>query len=537
MDIRRSIGVLALLLASAGGLPVGLSAQEYAETDANALEARVWLDRGEEPLLQRGDRVRIYYRASADAYTAIFHIDTDGAVQLLHPRAPDDDDYARGGRDYRLLFPQTPYWFVDEDPGKGYFFLVASPEPFDLSAFDYARYAGGWDLTNVGRAVYQDPYVAIDEYVARLIPDWETVPYALDFISYDVGEAHDYPRFLCYDCHGYQSYASWNPYTYACSSFRVVIWDDPYFYPAYRYRGTRVVFAQPPRGIVRFEFKERARGEAWSPIVRTRQPPLRGGAVGYREPAVAAPAMREFVPPRRRVVPSDALRDGGATNARPGTARTPTSTRTAQPRSGTTRSGVLPGGSARPPTSTRGTPTRATPSSRGGVTPTRTNPPSGRASSFPGRTGRGTSVPSTRQRPTLQRRPTTQAPPARSGGGTRVVRPSTGSSGSSRPSTRGSSGSLGSRIRSILPTRPSTSRPSTSRPSTSRPSTSRPSRPRPTVRSQPSRTGGSSARPSRPAAKPPARSGGGARASKPTRRKPGGGRTSAPKRRKPGGGS
>jgi len=493
MEIRRSIGVLALLLASVGGL----SAQEdYAEPDANALEARIWLDRGESPLLQRGDRVRIYYRTSAEAYTAIFHIDTDGSVQLLHPRAPDDDYYARGGRDYRLLFPQSPFWFVDEYPGKGYFFLVASPEPFDFSAFEYARFAGGWDLTNVGRAVYQDPYVAIDEYVARLIPDWETVPYALDFIAYDVGETHEYPRFLCYDCHGFQSYASWNPYTYACSSFRVVIWDDPYFYPAYRYRGTRVVFAQPPRGIARFEFKERARGEAWSPIVRTRQPPLRGGSVGYREPAVAAPAMPEFVPARRRVVPSDALRGERGSDARSDTP----STRTVQPRGGTTPSGVIPGrGTARPPTPTDPSARRATP--------------------LPGRTDDRSGEPRTQQRPTLQRRPTTQTPPARSGGGSSIVRPSTGGA---RPSTRGTTGgSTSGSSRSVLPSRPSTSSPPVSRPS---------------VRSQPSRSGSGSARPSTPAAKPPARPGG-ARPAAPKTRKPGGGRAAAPQRRKPGGGA
>ncbi len=503
MEIRRSIGVLAVLLA----LPAGLAAQDY--PDADALEARIWLDRGEEPLLQRGDRVRIYYRTTADAYIAIFHIDTDGSVQLLHPRAPGDDYFARGARDYRLLFPQTPYWFVDEYPGKGYFFVIASPEPFDFGAFDYARYDRGWDLTQVGRSVYQDPYVAIDDYVAKLLPDWETVPYALDFIAYDVGEHHDYPRFLCYDCHGFRTYASWNPYTYACSSFRVVIWDDPYFYPAYRYRGTRVVFAQPPRGIVRFEFKERAAGEAWTPLTRTRQPPLRR-STEYREPAVAAPAMPEFVPPRRRVVPSDALRDDRNARPSPGTQRG----RTVEPRGGSAP-GVAPrrGGSAQPstpgtvlPPSTRG----STPANPGSA-PRRVLPSTPRTDERPN--------PSQAERPTLQRRPSVQTPPKRPGGGT-VVRPP---SGSARPSTGSPSGS---RTRAVLPSRPSGGA------SSSRPSPSRPSARPPSSGSRPSG-------PSRPAAKPPRRPGGGRTAAPAPKRKPGGGggaRPSAPARRKPGGG-
>ena len=170
MSLRHGIGLLVLTALGFGGA----SAQDQAPGEP--MEARIWMDRGDQPLLQRGDRIRLYYRTSADSYVAIFHIDTDGTVQLLHPRAPDEEHFVRASRDYRLLFPQSSYWYVDEYPGKGYFFLVASPEPFDFSQLDYARYDRGWDLTLVGRSVYEDPYVAIDDYVATLIPDWEVVP-------------------------------------------------------------------------------------------------------------------------------------------------------------------------------------------------------------------------------------------------------------------------------------------------------------------------------------------------------------------------
>jgi hypothetical protein len=309
MDIRRLLAVFGILALAAADA----SAQDLPPTQE--MEARIWLDRGDEPLLQRGERVRLYYRTSMDAYVAIFQIDTDGSARLLYPQAPDEDHYVRAARDYRLLFPQSSYWYVDEYPGKGYFFIIASPEPFDFSDFDYARYDRGWDLTQVGRSVYEDPYVAIDDYVERLIPDWEFVPYALDFLSYDVGERHAYPRFLCYDCHGFRTYAAWNPYTYVCSSFRVVIWDDPYFYPSYRYGATRVVYSQPRRGLPRFGFKERARGEAWTPLTRTRQPPLRR-AVRNAEPSAANPVRPRIVPPRRRVVAGWSRQARGARHRR-----------------------------------------------------------------------------------------------------------------------------------------------------------------------------------------------------------------------------
>ena len=69
-----ALAVTVALAAPAAGQDAGSAAE---------LEARVWLDRGDEPVLQRGDQVRVYYQTSLDAFTAIFRIDTDGAVRLL----------------------------------------------------------------------------------------------------------------------------------------------------------------------------------------------------------------------------------------------------------------------------------------------------------------------------------------------------------------------------------------------------------------------------------------------------------------------
>ena len=283
-----------------------------------ALEARVWLDRGDEPLLQLGDRVRVYYRAAQDAYVAIFHIDTDGTSRLVFPRSPDEDHYVRGGRDYRLLFPLSPYWYVEDQPGVGYYFIVASFQRFDFSRFRFSHYDYGWDLSLVGRHVYRDPYLAIDDYVAALLPDWERVPYALDFTSYDVGERYEYPRFLCYDCHGFRSYGGWNPYRYACTTFRVVIYDDPYFYPARRYRGDRVVWARPPTPErPRFAFTTRAATDPREPLVSPRviseADPTQGGAVPRRSPEDGAGGVPSGVAPDRAPTDLGIIRGGSRT--------------------------------------------------------------------------------------------------------------------------------------------------------------------------------------------------------------------------------
>ncbi len=296
--MRGAVLQMALVALALGS--VGAAGQE-AQTVApdTAMEARVWLDRGDDPVLERGDRVRVYYRVNADAYVALFHIDTDGSATLLYPRSPGEDAFARADRDYRLLFPSSSYWYVDEYPGKGYFFLVASSEPLDFDDYGYSSYDHAWDLTQVGQTVYTDPYVAMDDHVSHLIPDWQSVPYALDFTSYDVGQAHDYPRFMCYQCHGYRSYTAWNPYTYGCSAVRVVIWDDPYFSPTRRYAGTRVVLARARFGVPRYQFEKRGPGASWTPVRRTRQPSSLGPH--YLEPGAAAGVRPDASQPRRAV--------------------------------------------------------------------------------------------------------------------------------------------------------------------------------------------------------------------------------------------
>jgi hypothetical protein len=449
---RRLLGpTLASVAASlllVGSTPATSGAQ------APELSARVWLDRGEDPVLGRGERVRLYYRTSADAFVSIFQIDTNGTVRVLFPRSPDEDHYARGGRDYRLLFPRSTWWTVEDDPGVGYFFAVASPEPFDFSSFRYSHFQGGWDLSFVGRTAYADPYVAMDEYIARLIPDWEYVPYALDFAAYHVERRYDYPRFLCYDCHGFRPYSAWNPYFFTCSTYRVVVYDDPYYYPITRYRGDRVVWVRPSNpGQPRFVFKERARGEPGTPVVASRPPvadrPGVGGTAAPRRSTGGvgsggvAPLPRSSQPgsvarPSSAVQPGRApLPLGRPSDALPGRgSAAPTGRVAPVPGSARPSTGGA-SGRAQPPTPTgpdRARPVleRRPPAGGGGSSasppPARVRPPTG------GSAGSSGGTPA--RRPPVVRKPTGgggSAPAARPSGS---VRPSSPAARSSNPPAR-----------------------------------------------------------------------------------------------------
>ncbi len=531
--------------------------------EADPLSARVWLDQGDEAIFQTGDRVRIYYRVSHDAFVSIFQINTDGFARLVYPASPDEDGFTRGGRDYRLLLPQSPYWYVDDAPGVGYYFVVASPTPFDFTHFPYSFSEGGWDLSRVGQNIYTDPYVAMDDFVAALVPQWQEVGYALDFLSYDVGQAHEYPRFLCYECHGYQPYYAWNPYHYSCTSFRLQIWYDPYFYPVYRYAGNTVVWTRPPvpGNYPRFGFKERADGEPGTPEVLRRDPgnPTGGsppartdggdgdsgrGGVGAR-PVSGPPPGADPLGPARRVGPIGGYRP--PTNPPAGRTGRPSGAG-AGAGSGTSGEGAArPGGVPTVNTGVTGSSTQG--EGRPEARPTRTTTSgTGLSTSNGGRSGAREAVPLRRDPSGTERSGTPPSRPSermRSTAGERTPTARTGGSSSGRTTfqPRSSTGA-----RTTTP-RPSTSRPTTSRPTTSRPTTSRPSAgsrsgassSRPVVRPRPS--GGSSSRPSArpstsgsrpPTAKPKTGGSSGSRpAVKPKKPKGGGG--AAPSPRRPGG--
>lgn len=432
VTLRASIAVALATGSLLSGAPSAVSAVPQDE-----LEARLWLDRGDEPVLRRGERVRVYYRSSADAYVAILNIDTDGTTRLVFPRSPDENHYLRGGRDYRLIFPNSSYWHVEDPPGVGYFFIVTSREPFDFSALRYSRFGGGWDMSLVGQRVYSDPYVAVDDFVARVVPDWEYADYALDFTTYHVEQRHQYPRFLCYDCHGFRSYTVWNPYAYTCTTFRVVIYDDPYYYPSYRYRGNRVVYARPVVvGRPRYQFKERAVGETGTPDIRTRTPT-------GRAPPAAGPVPRRARPRDQRAAVSASSR--GSRTAQPRSGSASPSGRVAPTRQApTTRSD-------RPTLQRRPTARPSRPSTAGGTSGARIRPPVTRPTTStrtpargsrtqtrsPSRPSAGTRAPARTARPPAKARPPARSsrPQARSAPKRPPPRkpPPRASSSSSRP--------------------------------------------------------------------------------------------------------
>jgi len=259
----------------------------------------VWTTRGEEPF-QRGDGVRVFIRADQDAYVTLFRLDTDGRVRVVFPREPWEDNFVRGGRDFEVQgYDSQDLFRIDDYPGVGYLFAVAAADPFSFDAIESGDH---WDYRVIadGR-VRGDPYVALTDLAQRIVPagdeDWD-----YDMAPYYVERHYDYPRFLCYDCHSYASWTSWDPYAYSCVRFRIVVFDDPYYYPYRYYGGRRVVFTRPFRPQPRFIFKDRDGLGDDRFVTRERQRPVNDDTrrgVTRRDIGGMVPPPRQL-PPRQR---------------------------------------------------------------------------------------------------------------------------------------------------------------------------------------------------------------------------------------------
>ena len=248
-----TFGLLSLLVSSAAG------------SDRPRVE--VWTDRGDDPYAT-GQGVRVHFRTEQDAYVTIMRIDTDGRVRVLFPREPWEDNFARGGRDYEVPGRDSRDAFsIDDYAGVGYIFAVVARDAF---VYDALQSHDHWDYRAIadGR-IHGDPYVAVTDVAERIVPpgygDWD-----YDLAPYYVERHYDYPRFLCYDCHSPVNYSSWSPYDYSCVRFRIVVYDDAYYYPYRTYGATRVVFTRPLRPEPRFIFKDRQASDAFITRVRAR---------------------------------------------------------------------------------------------------------------------------------------------------------------------------------------------------------------------------------------------------------------------------
>jgi len=236
----------------------------------------VWTDR--EGPYRRGDAVCVFASTRISGYLTVLRIDTDGGLRVLFPREPWEDTWIRGGRVVEVDDGGPGGFAVDDYPGVGYLFAITSTEPFDYSSIERRDQ---WDYREIANGrIHGDPYVALTDLAERIAPGGG---YDYDVTPYYVQRHYDYPRFVCYDCHTYAPYSGWDPYGAACPRYRIVIYDDPYYYPYQAYGGRVVVPGRPARLQPRYVFEDADGRSAW--VTRARRPPAQPQTPAYRERA------------------------------------------------------------------------------------------------------------------------------------------------------------------------------------------------------------------------------------------------------------
>ena len=252
--MTRATGILPTLAGAVSLMALALFPGPGQAQEADA-EAFHWIavQIPQRDVYHRRDPIPVTYRADRDGYVMVMRVDTDGRIRMLYPSDPAGDNFVRGGQEYRVPNPygyEVEHAFaVDDYPGVGYVFAVLSRDPFDFGP--YVR-NGHWDYRTMGvdGRITGDPYIALTEIAEDILPPYGS--FGFDLAPYYVGAQFEYPRFVCYDCHAYTAYPVWDPYRHWCGTFKLVIYDQPGWYPATVYAPTAVVLSAG--GIVHPQF-------------------------------------------------------------------------------------------------------------------------------------------------------------------------------------------------------------------------------------------------------------------------------------------
>jgi Domain of unknown function (DUF4384) len=231
--------------------------------DAQQGGVQVWMD-GYRDVYRPGERMSVRVRAQRDGYLAVFHIDTNGDVDIIYPQYQEDDGWIEGGRTLRLgSRGGWDHLRVNGGYGMGYVMAVMLDEPLELWRVRdfYQPRNAGWDPD---RTIWGDPFYAMDEIVRTVVPEgWEGYE-SVDHTTYHVGsQRYRYPRYACYDGYG-DWYHHRGVYWDDCDRVRIVLVNYPYYYDAWRWRHPRRVYYERyyyPRVVARHRplhgYKER----------------------------------------------------------------------------------------------------------------------------------------------------------------------------------------------------------------------------------------------------------------------------------------
>jgi hypothetical protein len=291
----------------------------------------IWTDRGAGAVYHVGEDVEVCFRADRDCYVIVYEIDTDGYLRLLFPYNCGSDGFVEAGRVYRLGRGHFGMYYVAGPSGVEYVHALASIRPFRTlywhGCAGYEDYA--YDVSWQGFSDYWgcalpprvsgDPYMAmqsIDEFICYDALD-AGMAFA-DFTYFYVDQRVGYPRYVCYDCHGFGM--GYRPYVHVCSGFSITFvncdpcWDPWSWWwwctPRRAYCGPRYVcHAKRPCRDWPSEYKWKSRSESYSS--RTEYSRYWDERIRDKTPRVAETAGEAYKVKERDLYGREPRRDDG----------------------------------------------------------------------------------------------------------------------------------------------------------------------------------------------------------------------------------
>ncbi len=117
----------------------------------------------------RGDYAQVQFRAAGDGYVLLLQTDQDGRIRVLFPLDPNDDNFIRGGKTYKVVGRDNRgSFYLDQAGASGMVYAAWSKSPFRFT--DFVR-GDHWD------------YSVFDQYSAADDPESQLTDFVLNLTS------------------------------------------------------------------------------------------------------------------------------------------------------------------------------------------------------------------------------------------------------------------------------------------------------------------------------------------------------------------
>jgi hypothetical protein len=187
--VKKSLSFLAVALfaavspaASAQANPRVYTPQFDNERRADDIpDVQVWLD---ERSYSFGDFIRPHVASDTDAYITVVRVSSDGALQVLYPQYPGEQERYQPSRfvNDRLPVNTTNAFMIRESRGVGFVFAIAS-----YYKFNYRYYTSGrnWSTSRLASASrFGSPFQIVRSFVDEVTEGSDS--YSMDYVMYDV---------------------------------------------------------------------------------------------------------------------------------------------------------------------------------------------------------------------------------------------------------------------------------------------------------------------------------------------------------------